>query len=211
FETYLGSRRYFQELRFKFAFHDLLNDDTGYIKNSQIDFPALTLRYLPAEGRLRVEQLDGIAITSLFPMDFLEKRLSWRAALDYYTPRDFGCDGCHLFRFEAGAGATVEVFTPAVSAYVLGLGDIEAGNALHKGFRWGPKLQAAAIVHPFARFKSQPSYSLVADLGQSDRRHAYGVFEWNNSYALARNWELRAGFRALTDFHEEKVTLNFYF
>ena len=48
----------FQEIQFKFAFHDLLNSDLGYTPFSQLDFPALTLRYYDKSQKLINEEMD---------------------------------------------------------------------------------------------------------------------------------------------------------
>ena len=211
----------FQELNFKFAFHDLLNNDLGYMKFSQIDFPGATLRFLPQSGTrpgvINVEQVQGLALASLFPMTFLERRPSWRFNLDYYSPKDLTCTTCHLGRAEVGAGATLELFSPDYIAYALGVLDFEVGSAVRMGYRWGPKIQAALLLNPHPRYKMQLACDLASDLLQTDRPRGYLEMEWNHSLSLSQAWELRAGLKfvgplsALASYYEEKLTLNYYF
>ncbi len=212
---------FFQELNFKFAFHDLLNKDQGYLRFSEIDFPGATVRFLPKSGVWNIEQVQGLALTSLFPMTFLERRPSWKFNLDYYSPKDLPCTTCQLGRVQAGAGATAEIFSPNYIVYALGLLDFEVGSAVRKGFRWGPQLQVATILNPWPDYKMQCAATLISDLLQADRRKLYTLFEWNHSLALSKDWEIRAGFSAISpanslmgspiDSKEGKLTLNFYF
>ncbi|MBI3558218.1 MAG: DUF4105 domain-containing protein [Deltaproteobacteria bacterium] len=204
---------FFQDLNFKFAFHDLLNKDLGYLPFSQIDFPGATLRFLPGNGVWNIEQVQGLGITSLFPMTFLEKGLSWKFNLDYYSPKDLDCTTCHLGRAQAGLGATVELFTPDAIAYALAVLDFEAGGAVRKGFRWGPQLQAALLMIPHPDYKLQLAANLASDLLQPDRRKFHALLEWNQSLALSRNWEIRTALSLISpvNYREAKVTLNFYF
>jgi hypothetical protein len=213
-----GGGHAFQELSVKFAFHDLLNDDLGYTRFSQIDFPWFTLRYVPDDLKFTLDSATIAATTSLFPLTFLEKKPSWRLSLDYYSPKDYGCSYCHLFRGEAGGGATVELFSPDYIVYALVLADIEAGDSLRMGYRWGPKLQVAGILNPIRRYKSQLVSELHTDLAQPDRQKLYYQFEWNQSYSFNQSWEVRAGLSyvlrstdAGTNYREGKLLLNYYF
>lgn len=202
---------FFQELDFKFAFHDLLNDDTGYTRFSQIDFPGATLRFIPKTGVLNVERISGLALTSLYPMTFIEKKPSYRFNFDYYSPKDYGCVTCHLFRGEAGAGAAAELFSPDYIGYILGSMDVEAGDSLRKGFRFGPKATVATILNPVSRYKLQLAVNLVTDLAQDDRRKAFTQLEWNQSLALGPEWDVRTSTLYMNNYKEGKVTLNHYF
>jgi len=162
-----------------------------------------------------VEHVWGLAVTSLFPMDFLEKRPSWKASGDAYSPKDYGCQTCLLARGEVGAGASVELFSPENLAYALALLDVEAGPSLRMGYRWGPKLESAVIFKLVSAFKSQFAFTLASDLLQPDRPLLHEVFEWNQSYALSPWWELRGGLSLVhseaVTYREGKLTLNFYF
>lgn len=68
----------FQELRFRFAYHTLADDDRGYLEGSHIVFGDTALRYLFEEERLRLERLDLIEIVSLAPRDELFQPISWK-------------------------------------------------------------------------------------------------------------------------------------
>lgn len=215
----LKEPQFFQELSFKFAFHDLLNEDIGYSKFSQIDFPGATLRYTDKDQNLYLENFQALAITSLSPLTHLEKSFSWRMMLDYYSPKDLReCNYCHLVRFEGGGGSTLELFTPHAVFYGLILADIEAGSSLRKGFRMGPKFQLATLINPHPKYKIQLLTNWVTDLFQSDRPKSHLEFELNQSIAINQSFEIRGIWNYLlpTDtinqiYSESKITFNYYF
>ena len=223
--VYTG-KRYFQEFNLKLAYHDLLNDDLGYMKFSHIDFPGFTLRHMPNRpGKpFQIERINALAITSLFPVNFVEQSLSWRFNLDYYTPRDFGCDDCHALRGEGGIGGAVELFTRDAIAYVLAVGYLEAGSTFRKGWRFGPKLEAAVLANPFRRYKIRLAAAAVGDLAQPDRQKAFYQLDVEQSLSISRSLDFRATVTGILptttptpvgagklSYTEGKATLNYYF
>lgn len=182
----------FQDLHIRSAYHDLLNRDLGYLPFSQIEFPSVTLRYMPERGTLNVEHINGLQITSLFPMSFLEKRLSWKATLDYRSPKDYGCLTCNTARFEGGIGATVELARRRWIVYGLGLLQAEMGHTLQRGFRFSPKAEIATIVSPFERWKIRALASPVTDLFQPYRQKVFYEIKLDQAYAFSQRWDARA-------------------
>jgi hypothetical protein len=58
---------FFLEGRIRPAYHNLMDDDAGYLAGSQIDFANLVLRAYPGRNRLELHALDLINIVSLSP------------------------------------------------------------------------------------------------------------------------------------------------
>ncbi|MGE4232165.1 MAG: DUF4105 domain-containing protein [Bacteriovoracia bacterium] len=209
---------FFNELEFKFAYHDLFNKDLGYTKFSQIDFPHFTVRYTPKLRLFNVENITGAAVTSLFPLSFLEKRASWRFAIDYYSPKDFGCNNCHALRLETGAGFTVELFTKDALFYTLLLPDIEVGSTFAKGFRLAPKLRSAFLAELFSNFKIGLGANLVWDIIHSQRQPWFYQVDTTQSFSISQSLEVRGHLSTVispkkisSNYLEEKITLNLYF
>ncbi len=215
--------RLFQDLSFKFAFHDLMNDDTGYIRFSQIDFPGITLRYLPQKGtqhaQFRVEKFQALAVSSLFPFTFVEKRASWAFDVSWLTPKDLNCRFCRVAHFDGGAGATFNLFSDHAIFYALGMVQAESGGgAFSKGYRFGPKIQLATIANPWQAWKFRVGWNWISDIAQADRQSAYHELQLDSSWALNQSWDARASLlRVLrtqsngVDISESKLTLNHYF
>ena len=215
----IGPAQGFTDLNLKLAYHDLMNDDRGYSRYSEINFPNLTLRYRPAESRLSIEQLEFISLTALNPLNILDRKISWHALADYYSPKDFGCIDCHLLRGEGAIGATRSAFSGDAIFSGLLYGDVEAGQSLSEGVRGGPKLEFVSIVNPVAPYKSRLSLQAVTDLFQSERSWIYYQVRWDHSWSLSPSWELRASYFhffhpssfSADDYSEAKITIKRYF
>lgn len=215
----LQGHDFFQEIQFKFAFHDLLNDDTGYIKFSHIDFPSISLRYIPARSRFWLEEVSGLALTSLNPISRLERGLSWKFNFGYQSPKDYGCTTCHVAHGEGGVGAAFEVFHPNYLFYTFATAAAELGQSLRMGYRIVPKAQAGFLMNPWRPYKLLLAPSVVFDLVQgNDRQPRYYPVELTQSFSLSQWFEVRAGilslFRSSKDgarYNEAKLSLNFYF
>ena len=156
------SSAWFQELGFKFAYHDLLNHDVGFVPFSEISFPNVTLRYLPAESRFWVQRLEVLTINSLSPWSWLKNSLSWRASIAYEVPASL-CSFCHVLHGEGNVGLSHAIAGDQVRAYeLLGI-YAEAGKVLSHRLRVGPKLTAGLLANATARWKQQVEVAVSAD------------------------------------------------
>ena len=70
--------RLFQEIKYRPAYHGLLDNGKGYPEGSQIVFADVALRYYPSLSRLKLETLDFIDIVSVSPRDPFFKPISWK-------------------------------------------------------------------------------------------------------------------------------------
>jgi hypothetical protein len=206
-----SSGLYFQEIHWRSAYHDLLNNDVGYLRFSQIEFPNLTLRYYPKLSDLRVERLGLLSVLSLFPMSPLEKKPSWGLDLAYQSPKDYGCLECHTLRGRAMVGAAGLPLSSNLMIYGLVLANAEVGESLRKGWRLGPGGQIAAIANPILPYKLQLRYELVSDLFQSDRSKTFYEVSTEHSWSLNSMWELRAQYSFSRNYDEAKLGLQYYF
>jgi hypothetical protein len=200
------------------AYHDLLNNDQGFTPFSRIDFPAVTLRYTEGGQKLNVEQVLAASLTSLTPFNFLEKSASWRFQLDDYSPKDYGCTTCHNVRLVGGAGFAFDVFTRNALFYSLLGADLEGGSSLGSDFRFGPRWENGFLFNPWIPYKLYASHALQTDLFQSERQAIFDVLSLEQSLSLGPKWDFRAIVEkylptrdAEHQYHEEKLTLNYYF
>lgn len=186
-----GTRRYFQELHFRFAYHDLLNRDLGFSRFSHIEFPNLALRYDTKDKKLSLRRVEALAITSLFPWNFLEHPLSWKLALRYETPQDL-CLRCHVAHAEMGAGLAANFFSDRHVAYSLVMLDGDFGPSAPKGYRVGFKFHNALLLTLGSRWKSQLRLDPIVDLGGGERERWRLQYAWENGFSLGQEWDLRA-------------------
>ena len=77
----VDSGRLFQSLKFRPAYHDLLDPEPGYLTGSEIEFFDLKIRYDPTDNRLELNNLDLISIQATSPRDLFFKPISWRLQL----------------------------------------------------------------------------------------------------------------------------------
>ena len=97
---------WFQELRLRPAYHNLLDADQGYLAGSQIDFGNLVLRYYPEQHQLALQALDLIDIVSLSPRHAFFKPVSWKVTTGFLQ-RQFADSDDHLaYRLNPGGGFT---------------------------------------------------------------------------------------------------------
>ncbi|MFB3817170.1 MAG: DUF4105 domain-containing protein [Candidatus Methylomirabilales bacterium] len=119
----------FQEARFRFAYHTLLDHQAGYPEGAQIVFADTALRYYVETRRLRLQQFDLVDIVSIAPRDDLFAPVSWKitAGLAQRVMRD-GED--HLIgRITPGAGLAYRI--PLLGlAYAMLEADANVGEAL---------------------------------------------------------------------------------
>jgi len=93
----------FSELSFRFAYHDLMNDDRGYPSFSQIEFPGVILRQYPSQNTVSLEKLEGLGLVSLSPISFIESHPSYEFDFNFTSPKDL-CVTCHILHGEGGGG-----------------------------------------------------------------------------------------------------------
>ncbi len=211
----------FQEFHIKPAYHDLLNDDRGYLPFSEINFPNLTLRYYPQTGTLNLEQLQFVGMVSIPPFSFLEKRLSWKIDVELSTPKDLLCTDCHVLHTEMGAGATLNLFSPKSLIYGLGGAYVDFGSGLGRFYRLGPGFEVGILANPWAPYKIRLRSLTSLDVFQSERPLTFETIEVSQSLSWIPHWEMRLngiGTSSLGThinqapiYYEGKLSLNYYF
>ncbi|HEY5599381.1 MAG TPA: DUF4105 domain-containing protein, partial [Candidatus Manganitrophaceae bacterium] len=68
----------FEEVWIRPAYHDLLDDDAGYTPGAQIELMNTRLRYYHHRDRLELHSLNLADVISLFPVDPLFRKPSWK-------------------------------------------------------------------------------------------------------------------------------------
>lgn len=209
----------FQEIGIKSAYHDLLNNDVGFLRFSQIDFPQTSLRYFPKDNSLRLESLELLHITSLFPLSPIERRPSWKLQIGYLNSRETTCAFCKGFVVRGGIGASSNLFNERNILYGFLLAKAEAGKVFSLGYGFSPEGQLAMIFNPVDNYKTRFAVGVSYDLvGNQDHSWRYQG-EWEHALSFSRSWELRAAFgfwgnasqQRTQPYQEGKLSLNYYF
>jgi len=210
---------YFQELQFRFAYHDLLNSDVGYTPFSEIIIGSATLRTVPKEKDLILEDFKLVSIVALSPWTKVEKPMSWKLLASYTSPKDLGCDFCKVVHIEGGAGLSAFLDEGAKSlSYILVKYQLEAGGGLPRKFRSNPGLEAGLLWNPTPPFKAELAAQLVTDIFSSTEEKFYSQYRFQLAQSFGKSIDLRAAFvqslphkNAALRHRESKLGINFYF
>lgn len=197
----------FQDIRFRGAYHDLIDPTPGYSRGAQIEFGNIVVRRENGEGLPFLEKLTLIDVTSISPRTPLSRSPSWR--LDFGFERSRGPDTQRplLFQIAGGAGVAFDL-TPSLrwyglaeagayySAHTAQSSSIGAGGRTGVLLSLGDRLQLHAVAHGL-RYLDGPSpsrsgmsvaadYPLSKDLGvrvEVDVRREFG-FRWSTVGAV---------------------------
>lgn len=150
--------RLFEEVAFRPAYHDLLDDDRGYVEGSQIVFTDAALRFYSSDHRLRLQKFDFLDIVSLSPRDAFFQPYSWKikTGLLQRTGQD---EEDHLaYQLNGGGGVTFRPHERNL-LYLLGEADLVLSGGLGQGYALGMGASGGMIskvtkqwkIHLFAR------------------------------------------------------------
>ncbi len=98
----------FEELALRPAYQDLLDDATGYTTGAQIELMNARVRYDNHRDRFTLHSLSFANIISLFPLDPLFKKPSWKVSAGIATLTGESCRDCRYFDLNVGTGSALE-------------------------------------------------------------------------------------------------------
>ena len=71
----------FMEAGYRWAYHDLDDSSQGFVKGAEVEFLKSALRYYPTTGKINLEAIDLIKLTSLPEFDNFIQPFSWQVLL----------------------------------------------------------------------------------------------------------------------------------
>ena len=142
---------WYQELRLRPAYHNLIDADHGYLPGSQIDFANLVLRYSPQRNKLHLQRFDLINIVSLTPRHAFYKPVSWKVTTGFDRLL-FGDRSEHLiYRLNPGGGVTWG--DQRLMAYGLMETDLLLGGRFDDSFALGLGGSVGLLTNPLPDWK----------------------------------------------------------
>ncbi len=137
FGTAFAKKRHYYELGLRPAFCDLLDDDLGYINNSQLKMGELRLRYDTENDKLFAKQFALAEIISLNPLSGLTRDLSWSVFLGWKEyERNAGKQNKSVFSLRGGPGLSFSENEKNL-LFIMADAEVQAGPVLEKGFALG--------------------------------------------------------------------------
>jgi hypothetical protein len=196
----------FLQLDLRPAYHDLLDDDGGYVPGAQIDFLNLGLRYQRQPQRLTLEHFTLVDIISVSPRSRFFHPISWHVQTGWQrrilpgerSPRR------PSYALDAGGGWSIR---PA--KHLLAYGFLDAGlsvdGRLQHDYAFGPGAEAGLLAQPTPRWKLKLNARyLEYRYGQP---HGYTSLGLSQHYTLGRQQALRLDWRQQRAFGLRDTTL----
>jgi len=190
-----------EELRYRPVYHDLLDDQSGYLSGAQIVLGQISLRYFPERERLRVERLDLIDLCSLTPVSRWETPISWQVCLGMQRSGSTGAGRRLTAYFNPGAGFSAQI--SKLSGYALLESELSVGNSMEKGYGLGGGGSIGALlewgpwrVHGRIRLLDYP----LGGRGES------WLFAFDQNYRLNRQHSLSCETLRILDFGRWETT-----
>lgn len=180
-------RQGFLELGVRPTYHDIVDDDAGYIGGAQIEFFHLRARRYEGASA-RIESFIPVNIFSLSPRDEFVQRKSWRVAAGWQRsmtrsgaePLAVAADGGLGGAWRAGRMARV---------YASAEGAARAHEQFEKGYSLGLGARIGALVDPAPRWRV---HAYAQQLGSvAGERVDPGALVLEQRFSLTRDLALR--------------------
>ena len=201
---------FFNEVNFRFAFHDLLDPEYGYTPDAQIEALGISLRHYARSDHTRLERFTLVDILSLSPMDALFKSPSWKISTGLETIQHNRCRFCRIGNLNGGIGAAAESFWLKREVY-FAFADLAAeyGRVFDGNYRLGGGATLGTLIDITERWKIGASGTyLQFPLGEKSHEWRFSA---QQRYTLHKNLALRFEFNQRAATQEYLLGLQVYF
>ncbi len=185
------SNIYYSDIRWRSAYHDLLDSSQGFVSNSSLSFMDIGLRKYDGNSSIKLQNITILDIQSLESRDEFFTSTSWRTKIRWYRgEQDQEQQSDWYFEAEGGTGYSYLLSQGKADAWY---GFIDAGVLYHgqgdkRQTLWGG-LSTGLILEPLNGWRLQ----LAADyktkaLGRDIKE---GRFSLGQSFSITRNSSVR--------------------
>ena len=209
----IGRRRgeAFQELGYRPTYHDILDEDAGYVRGAQIEFFDMRVRRYE-RGATRLESFTPIDIFSLSPRDEFLHAKSWGVSAGWR--RMFLDNGREplVGVVDAQAGGTWSA-PGGTLLYALAQASARAHHDLAHGYALGAGPRVGALADPLPGWRVH-AYAQALDnfAGERDRPGSLGLqSRWTLARDAALKLELSRSREAGRTFNAGQLSLQLYF
>ncbi len=144
--------RFFTELSGRFAYHDIMDQDDGYINGAQIKFGDTAIRIYPGDGQTQLQRLHFIDILSLTPRSLMFKPLSWKVNTGFDQEVMHDGDEHLLFRLNTGGGLTWDAHGMGL-LFIMAETDLNLSDTLQDFFGLGLGMSAGLVSNATGAWK----------------------------------------------------------
>lgn len=145
----------FGEVGVRPAYHDLMDDDAGYVRGAQINFMDLVLRYNLTGSQLDLYRLRVLDIKSIAPRDIFFRPLSWKFNIG--VEQKLIPEGKERLVSVMNGGAGPSFSWGSSLVYVLGEVELNAGSALRQDVAFGAGFSAGmlGVITPSWKYQAE--------------------------------------------------------
>lgn len=200
----------FEEVTVRAGYHDLLDDETGYTPDAQIEIASVTARYYNRAGETRFERAMLADVLSLSPIDSVTYAPSWKIHVGMQTITHHDCRLCRNGVINGGIGAAVEsrLFKREV-LFVFAEAEGNYSRAYEERHRIGGGGTAGLAADLTAHWKLMTTATyLKYALGERSDDIRWFV---GSRYTLSQNWALRLEYRHRDRDNDVAFTLQAFF
>lgn len=185
--------------RLRPAYHDVLDNDGGYVPGAQIDFLNIALRYKADDAKLKLNELTLVDIISLSPKTRFFQPTSWRvrAAWQHRILPNMQSSNELAFRLGGGGGGAVRP-TKNILAYGLLNMAVDAHSKLSDEYTLGFGAETGVIAQVTPQWKLQMHAQHMRF--RTGKPHEYNIFKisqrfiFRPKHALNLEWSLQRAF-----------------
>ncbi|MFZ1761922.1 MAG: DUF4105 domain-containing protein, partial [Nitrospira sp.] len=180
----------FEEVSVRAGYHDLLDPESGYTPDAQIELGSISLRHYNRADQTRIERATLANVLSLSPIDSLFHAPSWKLNIGMQTIKHGTCELCSNWNVSGGIGAATETHLLRREVW-FAFAEVEGNYS--RAYEERHRVGGGASVGLYADLAER--WRLLASAGYL--RYALGEksddVRWSvgQRYTLAQNWSLR--------------------
>ncbi len=203
-----NSRQYI-DLRFRPAFHDLLDAPQGYVDGAAINIFELRMKWFES-NKLRLESLSLFNVTSISPLQRWRKPLSWMFDFRFDRAQISAVDSVRNFVSRGGVGVSLR--QQALTGFVLTVGEWQLSSDYDKGYSILLGLQFG-LRYNIKSSQLMMRYEINNAVAGFDLDKKITLLQWQ--YNIVVNHAMRAEYRQTEyDFYTDEdwsINYNYYF
>jgi hypothetical protein len=209
----IGRRRgeSFQELAYRPTYHDILDDDAGYVRGAQIEFFDVRVRHYEQRGT-RLESFTPIDIFSLAPRDEFLHPKSWGISAGWRRVLTKAGDEPLAAALDGQVGGAWQVPGDSL-VYAMAQASARAHHDLERGYALGAGPRVGALLDPLPGWRVHAYAQGVADVA-GERDHPRSVAlqtRWTVARDAAVSLELSRSREAGQTYRSGLLSLRIYF
>ncbi|MGK5093356.1 DUF4105 domain-containing protein [Deltaproteobacteria bacterium TL4] len=197
-------------IHFSSVLQDLLSDDLGFEKFSQIDLLGLGLEYHYEKNLMDILQIRFVNIVSLQPYTSFDPRVSWKLGVNYQKIYDLKCSDCYKFDVDAGMGGSFYLgISKALLSLIIG-GFGEFSKDFETSCRLGPFVEWGLLDNPWRYYKIQLKQVLRYDTQKNFPKDYYISSFLGQALSWGKNWELRLQNHFISRYQSASINTTFH-